>query len=238
MKAVLLAAGKGTRMKEITKSIPKPMAAINGKPMLEHIITLVSQAGVTEFGLVVGYKQTIVQDHFGDGSPFGVAIEYIEQKEQNGTGAALHLAKDFIAGEPFFFSFGDVVTPAENYPGMLDYYRDRNCELLLGLNEVDDPWRGAAVYLDDDDTIVKMVEKPPKGSSTTNLNNAGIMVLPGDVFEYTARLKLSPRGEYELTDVFGMARDGGRTLKGYRLSGYWKDVGTPEDLETAQDLLG
>jgi len=237
MKAVLLAAGKGTRMKEITRTIPKPMALINEKPMLEHIITFIAAAGITEFGIVVGYMQTVVQEHFGDGSGCGVSITYIEQKEQNGTGAALHLAKDFAAGEPFFFSFGDVITPKENYPGMLDYYTSHDCDVLLGLNEVDDPYRGAAVYLDDDDTIVKMIEKPPKGSSTTNLNNAGIMILHRDVFRYTGNLKLSPRGEYELTDVFGMIKDDGLTLKGYRLSGYWKDVGTPEDLKTAQSLL-
>ncbi|MCD6308461.1 MAG: nucleotidyltransferase family protein [Candidatus Latescibacteria bacterium] len=237
MKAVLLAAGKGTRMKEITRAIPKPMALINEKPMLEHIIDFIANTGITEFGIVVGYMQTVVQEHFGDGSGLGVSITYIEQKEQNGTGAALHLAKDFAAGEPFFFSFGDVITPKENYPGMLDYYTGHECDVLLGLNEVDDPYRGAAVYLDDDDTIVKMIEKPPKGSSTTNLNNGGIMVLHGDVFRYTGSLKLSPRGEYELTDVFGMIKDDGLALKGYRLSGYWKDVGTPEDLKIAQSLL-
>jgi NDP-sugar pyrophosphorylase family protein len=237
MKAVILAAGKGTRMKEITKEIPKPMALIKGKPMLEHIIGLVRGAGITEFGVVVGYKQSVVQEYFGDGSPLGVSITYIEQEVQNGTGAALHLAKEYAAGEPFFFTFGDVVTPGENYRGMLEYFRENSCDALLGLNTVDDPYRGAAVYIDGDRNIVRMVEKPPQGTSTTNLNNAGLMVLGGDIFSYTARLTLSPRGEYELTDVFGMLRDESRRLKGYVLSGYWKDVGTPQDLDTANILL-
>ncbi len=237
MKAVILAAGKGTRMKELTKDIPKPMALIHGKPMLDHIIGFISGAGVREFGIVVGYKQSVVQEYFGDGSRHGVRITYIEQTEQNGTGAALHFAAEFAGGEPFFFSFGDVVTPASNYPGMIGYYLDNHCDVLLGLNTVDDPYRGAAVYIDDDKTIIRMVEKPPQGTSTTNLNNAGLMILPGDVFTYTGRLTLSPRGEYELTDIFGMMRDNGRRLKGYVLSGYWKDVGTPLDLESAQTLL-
>jgi len=237
MKAVILAAGKGTRMKDITKTIPKPMALIHGKPMLEHIISFISSAGINDFGIVVGYKQSVLQEYFGDGSPFGISITYIEQKEQNGTGAALGLATDFVSEGPFFFSFGDVITPKENYPGMLDYYRESSCDTLLGLNEVDDPFRGAAVYLDDNNNIVRMIEKPPQGTSTTNLNNAGIMIMSLDIFDYCARLKLSPRGEYELTDVFGMLRDDGRVLKGYRLSGYWKDVGTPEDLDAAKVLL-
>ncbi len=237
MKSVILAAGKGTRMKELTRDMPKPMAHIQGKPMLDHIMGFIAGAGVREFGVVVGYKQSVVQEYFGDGSKMGVKITYIEQPEQNGTGAALHLAAGFVDGEPFFFSFGDVVTPASNYPGMIGYYRENRCDALLGLNTVDDPYRGAAVYIDDDHTIVRMVEKPPQGTSTTNLNNAGLMILPGDVFSYTGRLTLSPRGEYELTDIFGMMRDDGRSLKGYVLSGYWKDVGTPLDLDSAQTLL-
>ncbi len=237
MKAVILAAGKGTRMKEITKEIPKPMVLIKGKPMLEHIVGTIRDAGITEFGVVVGYKQSVVQDYFGDGSSMGVSITYIEQEVQNGTGAALHLAKEFASGEPFFFTFGDVVTPGENYRGMLDYFHANACDALLGLNTVDDPYRGAAVYIDEDRNIVRMVEKPPQGTSTTNLNNAGLMVLGGDVFNFTARLKLSPRGEYELTDIFGMIREEGRRLKGYVLSGYWKDVGTPQDLDIANILM-
>lgn len=237
MKAVILAAGKGTRMKDITKSIPKPMAQINEKPMLEHIIRFIGDAGITDFGIVVGYKQSVVQDHFGNGSSFGVSITYIEQKEQNGTGAALHLAQDFVSGESFFFSFGDVVTPRDNYISMIDCYKKTSCDALLGLNTVDDPYRGGAVYIDEDKNIIRMVEKPPKGTSKTNLNNAGIMVLNHDIFSYTARLTISPRGEYELTDVFGMLRNDGRILKGYVLTGYWKDVGTPEDLAEAHILL-
>lgn len=237
MKAVILAAGKGTRMKHITKDVPKPMVPIKGTPMLEYIVRNISKTGITDFGIVVGYKKESITDHFGDGSDFGVNITYIEQVEQNGTGAALHLAKDFTGDETFFFSFGDVMTPAENYPGMIDFYRKENCNALLALNTVDDPYRGAAVYINENNTIVRMIEKPPKGTSTTNLNNAGLMVLGPDAYTYTANLKLSERGEYELTDIFGMLRDDGKVLKGYVLSGYWKDVGTPEDLDAAHDIL-
>ena len=237
MRAVILAAGKGTRMKEITSEIPKPMAPIKGKPMLEHIIGFVRAAGIGEFGIVVGYKQSVVEEYFGDGSSLGIRLTYIEQREQNGTGAALHLAREYAAGETFFFTFGDVLTPIENYRGMIEYHRTHPCDALLGLNVVDDPYRGAAVYIDSDNVILRMVEKPPQGTSATNLNNAGLMILPGDVFAYTARLGLSPRGEYELTDIFGMMHDDGSLLKGFILSGFWKDVGTPLDLETANLLL-
>ena len=205
--------------------------------MLEYIVSYIRNAGIIDFGIVVGYQQSVVQDYFGDGSQFGVSITYIEQEIQNGTGAALDLARDYTGGEPFFFSFGDVITPAENYRGMLDSYTVTSCDALLGLNVVDDPYRGAAVYIDHDDTIVRMIEKPPLGTSTTNLNNAGLMVLSPVVFDYTSRLRISPRGEYELTDIFGMLRDDGHLLRGYVLTGYWKDVGTPEDLTMVDKIF-
>lgn len=237
MKAVILAAGKGTRMKEITRTIPKPMAAIKGKPMLEHIITFIKNTGITEIGIVVGYKKSIIQEYFRNGSYIGVSITYIEQKEQNGTGAALHLAKNFVSGELLFFTFGDIITHQENYKGMINYYKTQKCDVLLGLNTVDDPYQGGAVYIDKNNNIVQIVEKPPKGTSKTNLNNAGLMVLAPDIFDYTAKLKLSLRGEYELTDVFNTIREDGKVVKGYKLSGYWRDVGTSEDLAKVNNIL-
>lgn len=237
MKAVILAAGKGTRMKDITKTIPKPMVLVNGKPMLEHIVRAIKTAGITSIGMVVGYKKEMIHQHFGTGEKFGVSITYINQEEQNGTGAALHLAKDFVGDDGLFFTFGDVLTPQENYNGMIEYAKQHSCSVLMGLNTVDDPYRGAAVYLDDDNNIVRMIEKPPKGTSTTNLNNAGLMVLSAEIFDYTGELTLSPRGEYELTDVFGMIRKDEKVVKGYVLSGYWKDVGTPEDLATMNQMF-
>ena len=237
MKAVILAAGKGTRMKEITQKIPKPMVSVMGKPMLEHIIGLIKTAGIKDFGLVVGYMKEAVIDYFGDGSQFGINIDYIEQKEQNGTGAALHLAKNYVGDNTFFFTFGDVMTPQENYGGMVKFYHENKCDVLLGLNTVDDPHKGAAVYIDDKNNIIKMIEKPPFGTSTTNLNNAGLMIHFPEIFTYTGKLNLSPRGEYELTDVFNMLKSENKILKGYILSGYWKDVGTPEDLQKANDIF-
>ena len=237
MKAVILAAGKGTRMKEITKEIPKPMVQIKDKPMLEHIIRFIKNAGITDLGLVVGYKRSIIKEHFGDGSSLGVSIKYFVQKEQTGTGTALHLARDFASDGPFFFSFGDIITSRETYIKMLDYYKKTSCDFLLALNVVNDPYRGGAVYIDIDNSITRIVEKPPKGTSTTNFNSAGLMVLKPDIFYYTAQLKLSHRREYELTDVFNNLRDDGYLLKGYVLSGYWKDVGTSEDLKAINTLL-
>lgn len=237
MKAVILAAGKGTRMKEITKEIPKPMVKIKNKPMLEHIICFLKNAGITDFGIVVGYKRSIVKKYFGDGSFLGVSITYFDQTEQNGTGAALHLARDFAVDGSFFFTYGDIITHSDTYTEMLECYKKTSCDFMLALNVVDDPYRGGAVDIDKDNNITNIIEKPPKGTSKTNLNSAGLMVLTPDIFNYTSKLAFSTRGEYELTEVFNDLIVDGFTLKGYVISGYWRDVGTSDDLEAINSML-
>ena len=99
-KAVLLAAGKGSRMKELTNDIPKPMLEVRGKPILLHIVEGLAAAGVTEFCIVVGYRADVVRDFFGDGSRFGVRVEYVTQVVQDGTGRVVELAKEFDRFRP------------------------------------------------------------------------------------------------------------------------------------------
>ena len=96
MKAVILAAGKGTRMKELTASRPKPMIEICGKPMLEHIMVALRDSGIREFVIITGYLADVVETHFGKGESLGLHIHYIRQQVQNGTGRAFHLAKDLV----------------------------------------------------------------------------------------------------------------------------------------------
>ncbi len=93
-KAVLLAAGKGTRMRELTEDLPKPMIPVRGKPILQHIIEGLRAARLREFLLVVGYREDVVRDFFGDGEEFGVRIEYVKQEVQDGTGRVVELARD------------------------------------------------------------------------------------------------------------------------------------------------
>src|ERR1043165_9971342 len=103
-KAVLLAAGRGTRMRELTNELPKPMIAVRGKPILQHIVEGLRDAGVTNFLLVVGWRAGVVREYFGNGSKFGVSIEYVTQVVQDGTGRVVELARDFAAADPFVLS--------------------------------------------------------------------------------------------------------------------------------------
>ena len=109
MKAVILAAGKGTRMKELTNEIPKPMLRVQGRPILEHIITGLKSAGVSQFFIVTGWRAEVVEEYFGDGSNWEVNISYGRQLVQDGTGKAPELAQEFVGPSPFILTYGDIL---------------------------------------------------------------------------------------------------------------------------------
>src|ERR1044071_1737303 len=114
-KAVLLAAGRGTRMRDLTSEIPKPMIAVRGRPILSHIIEGLRDAGVTDFLLIVGYRAEIVRQAFQDGASLGVRISYATQLVQDGTGKVVELAGPFTAGDPFVLHYGDILIEPANY---------------------------------------------------------------------------------------------------------------------------
>src|SRR4029079_3508121 len=114
-KAVILAAGKGTRMRELTAELPKPMIEVRGKPVLQHIVEGLRQAGIARFLIVVGYRADVVKNFFGDGAAFGAQIEYATQVVQDGTGRVVELARDFAGASPFILGYGDILVDFSNY---------------------------------------------------------------------------------------------------------------------------
>ncbi|HOL48747.1 MAG TPA: sugar phosphate nucleotidyltransferase, partial [bacterium] len=108
MKTVILAAGKGTRMKTLTAATPKPMLNVGGKPILEHILIKLKEIGLKEFVIIVGYLSDKIKDYFKDGKEWDIKINYIEQREQNGTGAAVLLAKEYVEKKEFILTNGDI----------------------------------------------------------------------------------------------------------------------------------
>jgi NDP-sugar pyrophosphorylase family protein len=237
MKAVILAAGKGTRMKELTASRPKPMIEICGQPMLEHILVALRNSGIRELIIITGYLAEAVESHFGKGESLGLQIHYIRQLVQNGTGAAFHLAQALVGTEPFFAGYGDIITSLDNYPRLIKHFEQRPCDALLSLNRVNDPYRGAAVYLNTNELVADIIEKPPQGTSTSNWNNAGLMVFSPRLFDYSATLKPSARGEYEITDAIRAMIQDKCQVRGFKLEGFWSDVGRPEDLEAVTQAI-
>jgi len=120
-KAAILAAGRGTRMKELTDELPKPMVAVKGRPILDSIVRGLVANGVEKILIVIGYRKEVITDYFGDGSAFGCEISYVEQVVQDGTGRVVELAKDFAGDDPFILSYGDILVPAESYAPLVDF---------------------------------------------------------------------------------------------------------------------
>jgi NDP-sugar pyrophosphorylase family protein len=226
-RAVILAAGRGTRMGAITNEIPKPMLPLGGKPMLEHILGRLSATGVEEFFVVVGYRHEVIESHF-ESSPYQITFRV--QKPVNGTASAALLAEDFGGRDSWLLTYADILCePLEYERCGLVLRQNEETAAVLAVKRVEDPWQGAAVY-EDDGRITRIVEKPPRGTSTTSWNSAGIYVFRPIVFDYLRRVRPSARNEYELTSALDMMLSDGLELRISPIEGEWRDVGRPEDL--------
>jgi len=233
-KAVVLAAGRGTRMKQLTDDRPKPMLPIGGKPMLEHVLDRLRAAGFSEALIVTGYRGEMIEQHFRD---YPMRIVYRVQETLDGTGGATRLARDFVGSDSFLLTFGDILVNAEDYSGIAARVEsDPLTEAVAGVKWVDDPWQGAAVY-EQDGIITRMIEKPPQGTSTTHWNSAGLYAFRASIFEELATIRKSPRSEYELPTAVEQLLARGARVRIHPIEGAWRDVGRPEDLPEAEKLI-
>ncbi len=215
-------------MKSLTDDLPKPMLALRGKPILEHILNRLRHAGVTEFAIVTGYRADTIESHFAG------QAQFFRQDVVNGTARATALAREFIGNDDFLFTFGDILVDSADYAEMnTKLSNDPDALAVAAVRHVDDPWQGAAVYAPDG-VVTRIIEKPPPGTSTTNWNSAGIYTFRASVFGDIDRVPLSPRGEYEITSAVESLVARGKVLL-HPLTGIWRDIGRPEDLAAAQE---
>ncbi len=242
MKAVILAAGKGTRMRELTNELPKPMLRVHGKPILEHIITGIAGAGIREIFIVTGFKAETIESYFGDGSKWHVRIVYGRQLVQDGTGKAPEIAREFVGPSPFLLTYGDILVKPETYQHMVHRYNEDYFSGVLTVTGSEDVTKGGLVFFDEKFLLKRLVEKPsaaqldelrrdgwlPAGAIAWY--NAGIYIFRPSIFEYTAKLEKSPRGEYELTDAISALQAGHHPIAGMKIEGRWVDVRDPEVL--------
>jgi dTDP-glucose pyrophosphorylase len=234
-RAVLLAAGRGTRMRELTNDVPKPMIAVRGKPVLEHIVEGLRDAGVRSFLIIVGYHAEAVRNFFGNGQRHNVDIDYVTQTVQDGTGRVVNLARSFVGESPFILSYGDILISPVNYKHVVDL--PNNLEAIITVTRGEDVSKGGAVFVNEQMELVDLREKPKPGEPTSPWYNAGLYAFRPSIFDFIARLKPSPRGEYELTDAIRDLAHSGRTVKALELTGEWADVRDPEVLARLNSKL-
>ncbi len=254
MKAVILAAGKGVRMRELTNELPKPMLRHQGKPILEHIVAGILAAGVRDIFIVTGWRAEVVENHFGDGSKWNARIAFGRQAVQDGTGKAPELAKDFIGDSPFLLTYGDILvqpksptaslteTMKETYQQMLRRFGEGDFAGVVTVTGSEDVTKGGLFFFDEQFCLKRLVEKPsPEQLEQLRRDgwlkpgvpawyNAGIYIFRPAIFEFTASLQKSPRGEYELTDAISALIASGQKLAGLEVQGRWVDVRDPETL--------
>src|SRR5438105_3962561 len=156
-KAVILAAGRGTRMRELTADVPKPMIDVRGKPVLRHMVDGLRDAGIRDCLIVVGYRGDAVRDFFGDGSRYNVAIQYKTQTMQDGTGRVVELAHDFVTGRPFILAYGDILVDPANYERLMNFSDD--VEAMLTVTGGEDVSKGGAVFVNEQMELIDIREK-------------------------------------------------------------------------------
>jgi dTDP-glucose pyrophosphorylase len=234
-KAVILAAGRGTRMRELTAEVPKPMIEVRGKPVLQHIVEGLQHAGIRECLLVVGYRADAVQNFFGDGSRYNIAIQYVTQTVQDGTGRVVDLARNFAVNFPIILSYGDILVDPMNYKRVLDFPDD--VEAIVTVTRGEDVSKGGAVFVNEQMELIELREKPKPGEATSPWYNAGLYAFRPSIFEFTAKLQPSPRGEYELTDAIRDLAQSGKKVQALELIGEWADVRDPEILAKLNQQL-
>jgi len=233
--AVLLAAGRGSRLGELTANFPKALLDVGGRPILFRILEGLVAAGIRDIVVITGHEADVLAEATGSGERWGARISYRRQETLDGTARALALARELLGERPFFVGWGDIVVESENYLRVVEASEATGA--AVAVNEVEDPTAGAAVYFDDSCIVTRLVEKPAPGTSSTRWNNAGLAVFPPTIWPFIEALTPSPRGEYELPQAVAAFAER-HPLTAVPLGGPWFDVGTPESLAAARAHFG
>lgn len=223
MKAVILAGGRGTRLRPYTTIFPKPLMPIGDKPILEIIIRQLEAQGLRDIIIMVGHLSELIMAFFGDGSKFGVNIKYSKEEQPLGTAGGLDLIRDEL-DESFLMINGDTLTTL-NYSDLIHYHnlngaittialKSRNVKIDFGVVEVDERSNNIESY----------TEKP----THDKLVSTGISVMRNDVLEF-----ISPNAYLDFPQLIQTLLTAGETVKGYVFDGYWLDIGRPDDYERA-----
>ncbi len=233
MRALVLSGGEGSRLRPITSTNAKQLIPVAGTPILFQALEAIAAAGIDEVGIVTGATGVEVRAAVGDGSRWGLGVEFIEQDQPLGIAHAVMTAEAFLADEPFLLYLGDNVLLGGVNRFVEEFERsDADAHILLA--RVAEPEHFGVAVLEDD-RVVRLVEKPTEPLSDLAL--VGVYLFRRSILDACRTLQPSGRGEYEITEAIQWLLDTGREVRAEMVSGYWKDTGRPEDLLEANRMI-
>jgi mannose-1-phosphate guanylyltransferase / phosphomannomutase len=228
MQAVIMAGGEGSRLRPLTSNVPKPMLPVANRPLMEHIIELLRNHGITDIVATVQFLSSVIRNYFGDGSDLGVSLSYATEDVPLGTAGSVVGAQDLLNGT-FVVVSGDALTDV-NLTDVLEFHRAKGAAATLVLKRMSDPLEFGIVMTDDEGRIERFLEKPTWGQVFSDTINTGIYVLEPDIFDL-----VPPDQPYDFSsELFPMMLDKGLPLFGYITDAYWTDVGNSDAYLQAQ----
>jgi len=233
MKALILAGGKGTRLRPITHTSAKQLVPIANKPILFYAIEAIRDAGITDIGIIVGDTREEIEAAVGGGEKFGVKVTYIRQEAPLGLAHAVMIAEEFMGGESFVMYLGDNLIKDGIRPLVEEYTASgANSQILLA--HVPNA-REFGVAEIEGGRVVRLIEKPANPPSDLAL--VGVYMFDSNVFEAVHAIKPSARGELEITDAIQYLIDKGYRVESHIVTGWWKDTGKLEDMLEANRII-
>lgn len=222
MQAVIMAGGEGTRLRSVTGTLPKPMALLAGKPILERILALLRSNGIREVCLTLRYRPEVITDYFGSGEKFGMKISYRTEDKPLGTAGGVKACADFYGKRDFLVISGDCACDF-NLKALMEAHRRHRPAVTMALYPQDAPLSFGTVVTDRYGRVISFFEKPDWRHVVTNLVNTGIYCVSPEAMDL-----VPPDTPFDFAkDLFPLLMERGMTLRGLPMEGYWCDIGTP-----------
>jgi len=235
MKGLILSGGKGTRLRPLTHTSAKQLVPVANKPVLFYGIEAMAAAGIDDVGIIIAPETGgEIREAVGDGSRFGLRIQYIEQEAPLGLAHAVLTAEDFLGGSPFVMYLGDNLL-RDGIVALVDTFRNEQPDALILLTSVPDPENYGVAELDGDNRVARLVEKPevPK----TDLALVGVYMFTSAIFDAARSIEPSRRNELEITDAIQTLVNRGLRVDPHIVHGWWKDTGQVHDMLEANRLI-